>query len=141
MRFQVTSQLGNVRLVRERVRVVCADLGIPPVRLDAMETAVAEAAMNAIEHGNGHDASLLVEVRAWVAGSDLVVRVAHEGTGGGPPPAPAVPELEAKLRSEQPARGWGLFLMRELVDRVQVSRRDGRDGVELVLRLDGRGCR
>lgn len=137
--LRITSEPGNVRHVRERMRAVGADLGLPPARVDGLEAAVAEAVLNAIEHGNGGEATRLVEVRARVAERALVVRVSHEGCGGGPPAEPTAPDLDAKLRGEQTERGWGLFLIRHLVDRLEVRTRGGRDGVELVLRLDDVG--
>ena len=47
-----------------------------------------------------------------------------------------VPDLDAKLAGFQSPRGWGLFLMRELVDEVRTRDSAGGHTVELVLRRD-----
>ncbi|MBW3619436.1 MAG: ATP-binding protein [Actinobacteria bacterium] len=136
--FHVTGAPSNVRFVRARVREACAGLGLAPGRLDALEAAVAEATTNAIEHGNAGDASRFVGIRVWATEETLVVRVTDEGRGGRPPVDPEPPDLDAKLRGEQSPRGWGLFLMRNLVDALHVSTRDQHNVVELVVQLQPR---
>ena len=66
--------------------------------------------MNAMEHGNGFDADLAVDI--VVARSDSAVRVRITDQGGGREiPAAETPDLEAKLDGPQSPRGWGLFLI------------------------------
>jgi anti-sigma regulatory factor (Ser/Thr protein kinase) len=48
-----------------------------------------------------------------------------------------VPDLDAKLAGFQSPRGWGLFLMRELVDEVRTRDSAGGHTVELVLHRNG----
>src|SRR6202011_1822456 len=45
-----------------RVAGTVKDLGLPAQRLERLKTAVAEATMNAIEHGNGNRPEIPVEV-------------------------------------------------------------------------------
>ena len=49
------------------------------------------------------------------------------------------PDLEAKLEGLQKPRGWGLYLIRNMVDDVRVSSDGDRHTVELVMRLEGGG--
>jgi anti-sigma regulatory factor (Ser/Thr protein kinase) len=114
-------------------------LGLPKARRDALATAVAEAAMNAIEHGNERRREL--PVRLVVAATDSAVlvtvtdRAAHEAGATDV----EVPDLDAKLAGLQSPRGWGMFLMRELVDEVRTRDSAGGHTVELVLHRDGAG--
>ncbi|MCX7789729.1 MAG: SpoIIE family protein phosphatase [Chloroflexaceae bacterium] len=50
--LEITSTPDNERLVMEQVATAMADLQLPPLRLERLKTAVAEATMNAMEHGN-----------------------------------------------------------------------------------------
>ena len=50
--FEVASEPGNERLALARVAEAVAASGLAPARLERLKTAVAEATMNAIEHGN-----------------------------------------------------------------------------------------
>jgi serine phosphatase RsbU (regulator of sigma subunit)/anti-sigma regulatory factor (Ser/Thr protein kinase) len=132
----VPSQAGNEHLAMRYVGEAVRDLGLPARHLDRLKTAVAEATMNAMEHGNGYrpDAPVLLEVLA--AREALAVRITDRGQGR-EMPAPEVPDLEAKLAGVQSPRGWGLFLIERLVDKMRVSNEPGRHTVELVLYLEG----
>jgi serine phosphatase RsbU (regulator of sigma subunit)/anti-sigma regulatory factor (Ser/Thr protein kinase) len=133
----VPSRPGTEREVAGQVVGAIGALGLPTSRLSSLETAVAEATMNAIEHGNLGDESLPVAIRAWTEGETLVVRITDEGLGGGVPDDVETPDIEAKLRGEQSPRGWGLFLMRSMVDDLRITGDGHRHVLELVVRLDG----
>jgi serine phosphatase RsbU (regulator of sigma subunit)/anti-sigma regulatory factor (Ser/Thr protein kinase) len=138
LRFALPSEPGNEREAMERVLDAIAPLGLDPRRVDRLGTAVSEAAMNAIEHGNQGRAEIPVEVEVVTAGGELVVRICDVGEG---PEATAVesPDIEAKLAGQQKPRGWGLFLIENMVDELRVVDADDRHAVELVLHLEGGG--
>jgi anti-sigma regulatory factor (Ser/Thr protein kinase) len=48
------------------------------------------------------------------------------------------PDLDLKLAGLQTPRGWGLFLVRELVDKVEEFSDGDRHVVRLAMRADGR---
>jgi serine phosphatase RsbU (regulator of sigma subunit)/anti-sigma regulatory factor (Ser/Thr protein kinase) len=135
--FEVASEPGGERQVLPLLARAIEPLGLPRARRDALTTAVAEAAMNAIEHGN--DGRPDLPVRLVVAATDtaVLVTVTDRAVNSAEEGDVEVPDLDAKLAGAQSPRGWGLFLMRELVDEVRT--RDSTVGhtVELVLRRDG----
>lgn len=130
------SERGRERDVADRVRATAAEVGFPGHRLDALGTAVAEATMNAMEHGNRFDPALSVALRVRGSAARIVVEIDDHG-GARSIPGSTEPDLEAKLAGEQEARGWGLFLIRHLVD--EMSTRQHADGHTVVLRLDAEG--
>jgi serine phosphatase RsbU (regulator of sigma subunit)/anti-sigma regulatory factor (Ser/Thr protein kinase) len=136
--FEIDSRPGNERAAMERVAAAVEPLGLEPRRLEQLKTAVSEAALNAIEHGNQGREELPVEVEVEATGGVLTVRIGDEGLGG-PVGEPETPDLDAKLAGLQKPRGWGLFLIENMVDEVRVSDADGRHTVELVLNLEGGG--
>lgn len=113
-----------------------APLGIEPARLENLKTALAESVMNAVEHGNRGDESLPVDVTVEQGPTELVVSVTDRG-GGRSIPITETPDIEAKLRGEQTPRGWGLFLIQNLVDHVRERSDSETHTVELVLRTAG----
>jgi anti-sigma regulatory factor (Ser/Thr protein kinase) len=134
---RVPSRPGEERTVRRRVVEAVRPLGLAPGRVEALESAVAEAVANAIEHGNDGEPTLPVEIRVAADAHAVLVRVTDQGgASGGLAPKAAPPDLGAQLRGEQPLRGWGLFLMRSLVDEVRVDREGARRIVELVMRRE-----
>jgi serine phosphatase RsbU (regulator of sigma subunit)/anti-sigma regulatory factor (Ser/Thr protein kinase) len=136
--FCVDSRPGNEREAMERVVEAVAPLGLEPRRLDQLRTAVSEAAMNAIEHGNQGRADLSVEIDVVAAGGVLTVRITDHGLGG-PVGEAETPDLEAKLEGLQKPRGWGLFLIENMVDELRVTDAEDRHTVELVVNLEGGG--
>ena len=133
--FTVPSILGNERIVMERVTAALTQTNLSEAKLRKLETAVSEAAMNAIEHGNRLAPDLPVEVSVEASARSIVVRVTDHG-GNGPISAPQ-PDLEAKLAGQQSPRGWGLFLMGEMVDEVRFVIDGNRHTVELVINRPG----
>ncbi len=134
----VPSELGNERLAVDQVAAALRALDLPARRLEQLKTAVAEATMNAMEHGNKYRPSAPVGIQVRTSETAVSVRVTDHG-GGPPIPDPEPPDLEAKLSSSQSPRGWGLFLIKHMVDEMRVTGDGTHHTVELVLRLKGDG--
>ena len=136
--FSVPSEPGNERLAMETVAETVKDLGFSGEGMERLKTAVAEATMNAMEHGNRYIPEVPVKIEVWLLEKRLLVRIIDRG--GSPPPSPdatEVPDLEAKLEGMQTPRGWGLFLIKNMVDEVRVSGNPDHHTVELVMLLKG----
>lgn len=88
--------------------------------------------MNAIEHGNRGRADLPVEVTVRRTPDAVTVDVVDFGRGR--QGDVETPDLGLKLAGQQSARGWGLFLVERLVDRVTESTDGDRHLVRLVMR-------
>jgi len=137
--FHEPSAMGNERKVMERVAEVVRDVGLDPKRYARLKTAVSEAAMNAIEHGNHGDPELPVHVRVSTTDQELTVTIVDNG-GGKEIPAAETPDLEAKLAGLQKPRGWGLFLIKNMVDDLRTHTTETHHTVELVMRLGEKGA-
>jgi PAS domain S-box-containing protein len=136
--LSMPSEPGNERQATEEVARAVSGLGLPERTLERLKTAVAEATMNAMEHGNRYDPDVPVKIQVWLLEESLLVRIIDRG--GSPPPSPnatEVPDLEAKLAGMQTPRGWGLFLIKNMVDEVRVSGNPDHHTVELVMFLKG----
>ena len=157
--FAVRSEPGNERIALAQVADAVAGQGLSAGRLERLKTAVAEAAMNAIEHGNRNQPEIPVDVEVVAADGDIVITITDQGgapepagppgggaggeTGGGraaAEPSPGAgtgteePDLARKLAGEQAPRGWGLFLIRHMVDAMDVTTEGTRHTVRLVMR-------
>src|SRR5207248_10034994 len=129
---------GTERLVMARVAAVVADLALPAPRLERLKTAVSEATMNAIEHGNQNRPDLPVAITVLASPRALAVRIADQG-GSRPLPEPAAPDLDAKLAGLQAPRGWGLYLIKNLVDEMHIGGDETQHIIELILYCEGEG--
>ena len=138
LQIEVPGALGNERLAMEQVAAAVAPLGLEPARLERLKTAVSETAMNAIEYGSAGSPDVPVAIEVATTSHELHVRITDRALGGQIPGDGAEePDIEAKLAGLQKPRGWGLFLIRHMVDRVEVTPGDGRQTVTLTLNLQG----
>lgn len=135
--WMVPSQPGNERLVMEQVVQLVKGLSLPSPRLEKLKTAVAEATMNAMEHGNHYQPDKPVSVS--VSASNTVLKVAITDHGGTRllVNEAAQPDIEAKLAELQSPRGWGLFLIKNMVDDMHIISDETHHTVELILYLEG----
>jgi serine/threonine-protein kinase RsbW len=135
--LSVPSEPGNERRAMEEVAGAVEGLGLPHRTLERLKTAVAEATMNAMEHGNQYRSEAPVVIEVSASEVDLSVRLTDEGSG---PPAfdSETPDLEAKLEGMQSPRGWGLFLIKSMVDEMSVTGDEHHHTVELIVHLDDR---
>jgi serine phosphatase RsbU (regulator of sigma subunit)/CHASE1-domain containing sensor protein/anti-sigma regulatory factor (Ser/Thr protein kinase) len=134
--FTLPSEPGNERLAMEKVDEAVKGLPLSEQRLARLKTAVAEATMNAMEHGNRYDPEVPVKIQVWLLKERLLVRVIDRGSGPLSSPTAKGPDLEAKLDDAQTPRGWGVFLIERMVDEVRVSGNPDHHIVELVMRLE-----
>jgi serine phosphatase RsbU (regulator of sigma subunit)/anti-sigma regulatory factor (Ser/Thr protein kinase) len=133
--WDITNQPGAERAAMLRVGDLAASVGVPPARREQLATAVAEAILNALEHGNAQQPDLPVQIQVRAAPGALAVRVSDAGAGVALPLV-AMPDLTAKLAGEQSPRGWGLFLMQQMVDQVRVVENAAQHTLELLIYFD-----
>ncbi|MDP9494700.1 MAG: SpoIIE family protein phosphatase [Actinomycetota bacterium] len=135
--FSLRSEEGNERAAIEQVMEAVSELGLEFAQVERLKTAVGETVMNAIEHGNENRPELMVDVVVVATDQTVEVRVTDHG-GGKAIPEVETPDLEAKLAGEQTPRGWGLFLIGQMVDDLRTESVDGTHTVELVMNRKGR---
>ena len=137
--FRLPSVEGGEREAIRLVRETLAEIDLAEDRLDALATAVGEAVMNAMEHAHGHDPTLEVEMSVTVRPDLVSVAITDQGGGDALLDIVEDPDIDAKLRGAQTPRGWGLFLVRSLVDEVHETSDGERHTLTLELTRDGAG--
>jgi anti-sigma regulatory factor (Ser/Thr protein kinase) len=131
--FTIPGEEGNERLAMDRVAAAVADLGLEPARLERLKTAVSEAAMNAIEYGSQGRPEVPVEIAVETTAQAVVVRITDQALSGLVPTDAEAPDIDAKLAGLQKPRGWGLFLIRAMVDDMEVTTDGTTQTVSLTL--------
>jgi serine/threonine-protein kinase RsbW len=127
LEFEMTiPMVSDTELVAARaLEQLAENLSARPQEIGKIKMALVEACINAFEHSGVPDGR--VHLSFAVAGRDLSIRVENRGRAWN-----AV-AFDATARAAVPgARGWGLTLMRELMDEVAFEPRE--DGVSLVMR-------
>jgi serine phosphatase RsbU (regulator of sigma subunit)/anti-sigma regulatory factor (Ser/Thr protein kinase) len=130
--FEIPSQPGNERPASEKVLEALASVPLSEVVSNRLLTAVAEATMNAMEHGNHYREDLPVRIQVLKDDAQIKVRI-HDFGKGMAKAEVVTPDLDSKLAGEQSPRGWGLFLIQNMVDEMNTL--EGQQGqiIELMI--------
>jgi len=124
----------------ERIAMECSASfarigGLVKERIEDLKTAVSEACLNAMEHGNRDRPDSRVVVTMNIGEKDFKVSVMDEGTG-----IPIIPQridIRRKIENLEPPNGLGLFLIQQLVDQVEFNEKvEGGHVVKMVLKMD-----
>jgi serine/threonine-protein kinase RsbW len=136
---RVPSRLGFEKVAMSTAASVAKLMGFRDDRIEDLKTALAEACINAIEHGNRLNEKLSVGVVLSAGADALEVKVMDDGKGMNRQPGKQKkPDIDRKMRGEEEPRGMGMFLIQALVDEAEwVAGDDGNSSyVRLVIRLD-----
>jgi serine/threonine-protein kinase RsbW len=133
--LRIPSELGFEKVALSTAASLAALMGFYADRIEDLKTAVAEACINAIEHGNQLDDELSVAVVLSVTGDTLEVKVIDDGVGAASPASN--PNIDLKMIGKENFRGMGMFLIQGLVDEAEWHHGPpGKSFCRLVIRLD-----
>lgn len=135
--LRIPSRLGYERIAMDAASSIARRMGFQSERIDALRTAVSEAVTNAMEHGNDQDESMKVLVMLTIRADELVVSIAYQGQHSlDHSQIKNQPRIEERFNKAEKG-GWGIWLMRELMDEVEFSTApDGSNHVRMVIHLE-----
>ena len=124
----------------ERIAMECSASfakigGLIKERIEDLKTAVSEACLNAMEHGNKRRSDARVVVTMFLGDKDFRVSVKDEGDGIENIPQDI--DIKRKVENLEPPNGMGIFLIQQLVDQVEFNEMtDGGHVVKMVLKME-----
>ena len=115
--LSVPSRPGLEQVAIDAAASIAKLMGFTEDRVEDLKTAVEEACINSIEHGNKQkgDSKVLVELIA----DEYKLQVDIHDRGDKIPDDIQEPDIDAKIAKKQVPRGWGLFLIKNLMDKVE----------------------
>jgi serine/threonine-protein kinase RsbW len=128
--LKIPSEHGYEKMAMNVAADLAGMMRFPPERIEDLRTAVSEACINAMEHGNAHDESTKVYVVMTMHDDRLAIDVVDEGRSGPPPTEVHAPDLEAQLAGLEAPGGMGLFVIKALVDEADFVEPDVGTGTQ-----------
>ncbi|MCX6137760.1 MAG: ATP-binding protein [Ignavibacteriales bacterium] len=133
IQLHLPSILGFEKVAMESAASVAAIMGFTNDRIDDLRTAISEACVNAIEHGNKQVETEKVIVTLTIEESKLQVDVQDKGKQF--LPEVGKPNIAKKIDGSLPPRGWGMFLIKSLMDEVAFSSQDDGNTTTMIIYL------
>ena len=132
--ISLPNQLGYERIAMACSASFAKMLGLCPERIEDLKTIVAEAAINAMQHGNKERPDTRVIVSMTFKDDTIHVAVMDEGEGV--KELTPKPDIERIVNELDPPVGFGTFLIRELADQVEFDKTaDGVSVVKMAIKL------
>jgi serine/threonine-protein kinase RsbW len=117
--LHVPSRQGAEKIAMDFAATVAKSMAFPADRIE--------------EHGNKSDASTRVGIRLTVTGDRLQIAVQDRGAGPGAVPSP---DIESRMAGKVDTRGWGIFLITNLMDEVSFEANEQGNVVKMIIYLD-----
>ena len=128
------NQLGFERIAMACSATFAKMFGFSPERIEDLKTIVAEAAINAMQHGNKERPDARVTVLMNFTDDTIFVSVQDEGEGF--EEFLPDPDIERIVNELDPPVGFGTFLIRELADQVGFEKTaDGANVIKMAVKL------
>lgn len=125
--LSLPNEIGYERIAMASLAAFAKMLGFDSDRIEDLKTAVSEACLNAIAHGNRGLNGAKVEVTFNFLNETLIINIKDEG--GGIKKYPGVPNIDKKIHKEEPPNGLGLYLIEQLMDHVEYKKMTGKGHV------------
>ena len=116
------NKLGFERIAMASAAAFAKMMGFSTERIEDLSTAVAEATINAMQHGNEGRSDAKVTIT--MSFKDDTLQVAVTDDGGGIKEIPPKPDIDRIIDNLDPPVGFGTFLIKELVDHVEFNEMD-----------------
>ncbi|MGA1865322.1 MAG: ATP-binding protein [bacterium] len=117
--LHIPSKLGFEKIAAGCAVSIAKDMKFFPSKIDDLKTAVTEACLNAIEHGNKMNQNVRVIVTMTPGDDAMIVEVWDNG--GEKYDYKSDPDIKEKISGQNRPRGWGLFLIQNLMDEVDIK--------------------
>jgi serine/threonine-protein kinase RsbW len=138
--LSLPSKLGYERVAMDAATSLANRMGFDADRVESLKTAVSEAVTNAIEHGNQHDEAMKVVVVLTARKGELNIEIIDAGKkvlDSGSLLEDPVIEKKYLPGDDIDRGGWGIWLIRELMDEVEIKTTPcGGNQVRMVIHLE-----
>jgi serine/threonine-protein kinase RsbW len=134
IQVNLPSKMGYERIAIASSAALAKIGGFPAARIEDLKSAVAEACINAMQHGNQWRVDARVVVQMNLGDDRVVISVTDQGSGVSE--VPEYPGITKIIEEKVSPRGLGVFIIQQLVDEVNYNQTvDGGHTMTMEIRL------
>jgi anti-sigma regulatory factor (Ser/Thr protein kinase) len=104
-------------IATQSAEVVSKHMNLSEEKAGEISMAIIEACINAFEHSNSKEE---IFIHFIISDDNLTVKVIDQGIGFDATQV-AIPDIDNKINSTERKRGWGIMLIKELMDYVHFT--------------------
>ena len=131
---KLPNTLGAEKVAIKKAVTIAKEMGFSKDRIEDLKTAIGEACINAIEHGNKFNKNTKVGVTFSADDSTLQVVVHDEGDGVD---LNKIPQNRIAEDGLPRRRGYGVFLISNLVNEFTIDNKPGEgNNVKMLIHLN-----
>ena len=119
VKLVLPNTVGYERIAMASLASFAKMYGFAPGRIEDLKTVVAEAAINAMEHGNRGRPDAVVNIAFDFCDDAIQIMVADQGNGI--KEVLPQPDIERIVHEIDPPVGFGLYLIRQLANEVEFN--------------------
>jgi len=119
VKLVLPNTVGYERIAMASLASFAKMYGFAPGRIEDLKTVVAEAAINAMEHGNRGRPDAVVNIAFDFCDDAIQIMVADQGNGI--KDVLPKPDIERIVHEIDPPVGFGLYLIRQLANEVEFN--------------------
>jgi serine/threonine-protein kinase RsbW len=133
--LNIESNPDTVNLADECIKALCFLTTLPPVEINGVRQAVKEALNNVIIHSYQGQYNCLIDLIVSFQDDHLVISIKDSGIGMDPKllemDRSAVVDIDPSNIEQIPNGGWGLYLIKELMDSISYHTEAGIHTLEM----------
>jgi len=119
VKISLPNAIGYERIAMSSLASFAAMHDFPPGRIEDLKTVVAEAAINAMQHGNKWRPDTEVHIRFNFI--DNAIQIFVTDAGEGIKEVLPLPDIDRIVNQLDPPVGFGIYLIRKLADEVEFN--------------------
>jgi serine/threonine-protein kinase RsbW len=132
--INLPSKIGLERVAMASTAALARTGGLASARIEDLKSAVAEACINAMQHGNQWKTDARVVVQMKLNVDNIEIAVTDQGSGV--TEVPQYPGITKIIEENASPRGLGIFIIEQLVDEVKFNQTaDGGHKMIMVIKL------
>ena len=128
--ISLSNDLREIAVAADRIDEFCAERGIPPATVYAVNLSVDELLTNTISYGYDDSEEHRIDLAVRLDGDVLEIEISDDGIPFEPTSAKD-PDTDTAIE-DRPIGGLGIFLTRQMMDSFEYTRHEGRNIVTLT---------